>query len=114
MGTQLNFSSVYPLQTDGQTEVVNRSLGNLLRSLTGENLRLWDRALAKVKFAYNDSPNRSTGHRPFQILYGMRPRGIHELGDFGKLEWRSTDGENFAEAMRELHEKVKLRLQDSV
>eukprot|EP00253_Pinus_taeda_P013169 PITA_13169 len=90
------------------------SLGNLLWSLTGENSRLWDRALAQAEFAYNDSPNRSAGHSPFQILYGMHPRGIHELRDLGKLEQRSADGEDFAEAMSELHEKVKVRLQDSV
>lgn len=114
LGTQLNFSSVYHPQTDGQTEVVNRSLGNLLRSLTGENSWLWDRALAQVEFAYNNSPNCSTGYSPFQILYGMHPRGIHELRDLGKLEWRSADNEDFAEAMSELHELLKLKLQDSV
>jgi len=43
----------------------------------------------------------------------MHPRGVHELQDLGQLERRSVDGEDFAEAMSELHEKVKLRLQDS-
>ena len=45
VNTQLNFSSAYHLQTDGQTEVVNRSLGNLLRSLVGEHVKSWDHKL---------------------------------------------------------------------
>jgi len=83
---------------------VNRSLGNLLRSLVGENSRQWDRVLAQAKFAYNDSPNRSTGRSPFQILYGMHPRGVHELRDLGRLERRSANGEDFAKVINELHE----------
>jgi len=72
--TQLDFSTSYHPQTDGQTEVVNRSLGNMLRSLVGEQLGSWDLKLAQVEFAYNHSVSRSTGHSPFQIIYGCNPR----------------------------------------
>ena len=41
LGTKLKFSTAYHPQTDGQTEVVNRSVGNLLRSLVGDNLTNW-------------------------------------------------------------------------
>jgi hypothetical protein len=64
MGTNLSFSSAYHPQKDGQTEVVNRSLGDLLRILVSEHHSHWDQILPQEEFAYNDSPNRSTGKIP--------------------------------------------------
>ena len=40
----------------------------------------------------------------------MHPRGVHELIDLGKNEKRSADGEEFSNAIQELHEEVKQKL----
>jgi hypothetical protein len=70
LGSDLLYSSTYYPQMDGQTKVVNKSLGNLLRSLSGENPSQWDLALSQVEFAYNDSVKRSMRKIPFLIVYG--------------------------------------------
>lgn len=57
LDTKLQFSSAYHPQTDEQTEVVNRSLGNLLRCLTTDKPKQWENVLAQAEFAYNNSVN---------------------------------------------------------
>jgi hypothetical protein len=113
LGTNLSFISSYHPQTDGQTEVVNKILGDLLRSLVIEHHSQWDHILPQSEFAYNDSLNRSIGKIPFQIVYGMHPRGVFELKDSEQNEFTSASAEDFAKAMKELHSQVKERLQSS-
>lgn len=60
--------------------------------------------LDQAKFAYNDSPNRSTRLSRFQILYEMHPRSVHELRNLGNLEHMSVEGESFAITISEMHE----------
>jgi hypothetical protein len=113
MGIELSFSSTYHPQTDVQTEVVNQSLGNFLRSLVTEHRNQWDQILSQAKFAYNDSPNRSTGKSPFQIVYGMNSRGVSELRDLEQNEFRSTRAEEFTVEMQKLHNQIKEKLQNN-
>ncbi|KAL5844505.1 hypothetical protein ACOSQ3_010558 [Xanthoceras sorbifolium] len=76
MGTELKYSSTCHPQTDGQTEVVNRSLGNLLRCFVGKYVKSWDSVLPQAEFAYNNSVNRST---PFEAVYGLKPQTVFDL-----------------------------------
>ena len=70
MGTTLQFSTAFHPQTDGQTEVTNQTLGNILRCLIQENTSSWDELLPRAEFAYNASEHRATGYSPFHINTG--------------------------------------------
>ena len=84
--------------------MVNKSLGNLLRCLVGDKSSSWDMVLAQAEFAYNNSVNRSIGKKPFEVVSGMKPRGVSNLRDVvvGE-EKRSAKGEEFAEYISSLH-----------
>uniref|UniRef100_A0A2N9J8I5 Integrase catalytic domain-containing protein n=1 Tax=Fagus sylvatica TaxID=28930 RepID=A0A2N9J8I5_FAGSY len=107
LGTTLQFSSSYHPQTDGQTEVVNRSLGNLLRSFVGKNIRQWDLLLAQAEFAYNRSPCQTTGHSPFEAMYGLNPIGPLDLAPLPVTNHFSGDAEERAKEIKKLHEQIR-------
>ena len=94
--TKLKFSSVYHTQTDGQTEVVNRSLGNLLRCLIGEHMGNWDLLLSRAEFAYNSSVNRSIGMSPFEVVHRYQPRKSIDLIPLPMHARISESAESFA------------------
>ena len=60
LGVKLLFSTAYHPQTDGQTEVVNRSLSTLLRVLIKPNLKNWEECIPHAEFAYNRATHRAT------------------------------------------------------
>ena len=44
---------------------------------------------------------------PFQNVYGMNLRGVSELRDLKKNEFRSIGAEEFIAEMKELHNQIK-------
>jgi transposase InsO family protein len=115
VGTKLKFSAAYHPQTDGQTEVVNHSLGNLLRCLIQENLRNWDLILptAIAQIAYNSSVNRSLGMSPFEVVHGYKPRKPLDLIPMSPHASVSMSAEAFAQHLHDLHIEINKQLEAS-
>jgi Chromo (CHRromatin Organisation MOdifier) domain len=61
------------IQTDGQTERVNRILEDMLRMYTSKSQKDWDEKLACAEFAINNADHSSTGSTPFMLNYGHHP-----------------------------------------
>nr|GFC16548.1 RNA-directed DNA polymerase [Tanacetum cinerariifolium] len=92
--SKLQFSSSHHPQIDGHTEVVNRSLGNLLCSLIGDNTKQWDLILPQAEFAYNKSVNLTTGKSPFKVVYGwnsITPLDLVPVLEVGQFSEEGAD-----------------------
>jgi hypothetical protein len=110
MGTRLKFSSAFHPQMDGQTEVVNRSLGNLLRCLITDHHATWDLLLPHAEFSYNNYVNRSTGLSPFEIVTGRQPKVPLDLTLLPLHSSSSQGAEDFAFHIQNLHAEVRRKL----
>ena len=55
LGTQLNFSTTYHPETDGQTEQTNQNLEDMLCMYVMDQQKCWEEFLPLVEFAYNNS-----------------------------------------------------------
>jgi hypothetical protein len=71
---QLNMSSAYHPQSDGQTEQVNQCLETFLRCFVNSCPRQWLRWLPLAEYWYNTAFHTSLQRTPFEVLYGHPPR----------------------------------------
>ena len=73
LGIKLLFSSAYHPQTDGQTEVTNRTLSTLLRVLIKKNIKECEVCLPIAEYNYNRARHSTTGKSPFEVVYVFNP-----------------------------------------
>ena len=108
--TKLKYFIAYNSQTDGQNEVVNRTIGNLLRCLIQDYQSSWDELLPRIEFAYNCSTNRSTKLSPFHIVYGQGPKRPIDLHSITHEHPKSFWAESFIEHVHAIHDIVSKQL----
>ncbi|GKD01479.1 putative reverse transcriptase domain-containing protein [Tanacetum coccineum] len=74
LGTQLDMSTAYHLETDGQSERTIQTLKDMLRACVIDFVKGWERHLPLVEFSYNNSYHASIKAAPFEALYGRKCR----------------------------------------
>lgn len=84
LDTNLDMSTTYHPQTDGQSERTIQTLEDMLRACVIDFGSSWDRHLPLAEFSYNNSYHASIKTAPFEALYGRKCRSPvcwSEVGD---------------------------------
>jgi translation initiation factor IF-1 len=111
LGTELLFSTTYHPQTDGQTEVVNRTLSTMLQAVLKDNLRLWEECLPHIEFAYNRSIHSTTKLSSFMVVYGFNPHALIDLLPLSTPEIVNLDATQRSKFILKMHETTKLQIE---
>jgi hypothetical protein len=117
MDTKLKKSTTFHPQTDGQTEVVNRTVVHLLRAYCSKHPKLWDEHLHYIQHAYNRAKHSSTQTSPFEACFGYLPKSPLDF-IFGKDivvdgQYDIDRAEKFIEQIQSIHQVVQEQLEKS-
>ncbi|GKB27321.1 putative reverse transcriptase domain-containing protein [Tanacetum coccineum] len=74
LGTQLDMSTSYHPETDGQSERTIQTLEDMLRACIIGVGKGWDKHLPLIEFSYNNGYHASIKEAPFEALYGQKFR----------------------------------------
>ncbi|GJT01596.1 retrotransposon protein, putative, ty3-gypsy subclass [Tanacetum coccineum] len=74
LGTNLDMSTAYHPQTDGQSKRTIQTLEDMLRACAIDFGKGWVNHLPLVEFSYNNSYHASIKAAPFEALYGRKCR----------------------------------------
>ena len=105
MDTKLKKSKTFHPWTDGQTEVVNRTVIHLLRCYYIKHPKLWDEQLHYIQHTYNRARHSSTNTSPFETCIGYFLRSPLE---FIFEKYVAIYGHSDIDKARKFIEKIQL------
>nr|GEW61485.1 putative reverse transcriptase domain-containing protein [Tanacetum cinerariifolium] len=92
LGTRLDMSTTYHLETDGQSERTIQTLEDMLHSYVLDFGKGWDKHLPLVEFSYNNSYHTSIKAALFEALYGRKCRlPICWAESYANVRWKPLE-----------------------
>src|SRR5882724_1774553 len=106
---KLHFTSRYHLKGDGQTEQTNQTLEQYLRVYCNYQQDNWSELLPLAEFAYNNTPNATTGITPF-----FANKGYHlNLNVHPEHDLASACAHDFVTDLDELHQQLQQHITEA-
>ncbi|GJR08339.1 putative reverse transcriptase domain-containing protein [Tanacetum coccineum] len=104
LGTNLDMSTAYHPQTDGQSERTIQTLEDMLRACVIDFGKGWVNHLPLVEFSYNNSYHASIKAAPFEALYGRKCRSPVCWTEVGEAQILAKDASRpgLTEELRDL------------
>ena len=65
-------STPYHPQANGQVEVTNRALENILTKVVNNSRKYWAERLVEATWAYNTTWKTTTRFTPYELVYGKK------------------------------------------
>ena len=91
LGTRFNFSLAYHPQTDDQSEMVNSTVLDLIKSYVEEvaHKNQWEMYLPLVEYAYNNTMHTSNNKSSFEIIevWGLGEHKHKEEGRYKEMQF---------------------------
>ena len=118
-GIKSSNTTPYHPMGDGQVERQNRTLGNMLKSLSQNEKKDWKKHLAKLAFACNSTVNKSTGFSPHFLMFGREAKlpidlVFQEVGiETGEVQSHEKFAKEWEDSMKKAYEIAKSNIRKS-
>ena len=87
---QSNTTPYHPMG-NGQVERMNRTIQNLLRTLSVNEKKKWPSHLNKLTYVYNRTPHAVTGYSPFYLMFMRKEKLLVDRKLGGITEYEGSD-----------------------